>query len=115
MDRIGDEKIEEIIERSLFAAKDLLQGPPAAIFHDVTTLHFESEFEDDLRSKGFSKNGKTDRVQILFALLVTPQGLPAGYELFPGNTYEGTTLVQALDALEKRHGDARSRWWPTRR
>ena len=46
---------------------------------------------------------------------MTPQGLPAGYELFPGNTYEGSTLVQALDALEKRHGDARSRWWPTRR
>ena len=38
---------------------------------------------------------------------MTPQGLPAGYELFPGNTYEGSTLVQALDALEKRHGDAR--------
>ena len=106
MDRIDDEKIEEIVERSLFAAKDLLMGPLTAIFYDVTTLHFESEFEDELRSKGFSKNGKTDRVQVLFALLVTQQGLPVGYELFPGNTYEGSTLVRSLEALEKRHGDA---------
>ena len=65
--------------------------------------------------QGLGKNDKTDRVRILFALLATPQGLPAGYELFPGNAREGSTLVQALDALEKRHGDARSRWWPTPR
>ena len=58
MDRIDDGKIEEIIERSLFAAKDLLQGPPPAIFHDVTTLHFESELEDELRSKGSARTAR---------------------------------------------------------
>ena len=58
MDRIDDEKIEEIIERSLSAAKDLLQGPLTAIFHDVTTLHFESEHEDDLRSKGSARTAR---------------------------------------------------------
>ena len=55
MDRTDGEKIEEIVERSLFAAKDLLQGPLTAIICDVTTLHFESEFEDDLRSKGSAR------------------------------------------------------------
>ena len=58
LDRIDDEKIEEIIERSPFAAKDLLQGPLTAIFYDVTTLHFESEFEDDLRSKGSARTAR---------------------------------------------------------
>lgn len=58
MDRIDDEKIEEIVERSLFAAKDLLQGPPPAIFHDVTTLHIESEVEGDLRSKGPARTAR---------------------------------------------------------
>ena len=107
MDLVDDEKIEEIRDKALYAAKDLLQGPLTAIFHDTTTLHFESELADELRIKGASKNGKHHRVQVVFALLATPEGLPVGYELFPGNTYEGSTLVDALEALEKRHGDAR--------
>ena len=58
MDRIDGEKIEEIVERSLFAAKDLLMGPLTAIFYDVTTLHFESELEDELRSKGSARTAR---------------------------------------------------------
>ena len=58
MDRIDDGKIEEIIDRSLLAAKDLLQGPLTAIFYDVTTLHFESELDDDLRSKGSARTAR---------------------------------------------------------
>ena len=58
MDRIDDEKIEEIVERSLFAAKDLLMGPPPAIFRDVTTLRSESEFEGELRSKGTARTAR---------------------------------------------------------
>ena len=34
--------------------------------------------------------------------MVTSEGLPVGYELFPGNTLEGRTLEVALEALEKR-------------
>ena len=115
MDLIDDEKIEELRDKALQSAKDLLQGPLTAIFHDTTAPRFESERADELRIKGFSKNGKHRRVQVVFALLATPEGLPVGYELFPGSTYEGSTLVDALGALEKRHGDARSPWWPTRR
>ena len=107
MDFIDDAKIDEIRDKALYAAKDLLQGPLTAIFYDTTTLHFESERADELRIKGCSKNGKHRRVQVVFALLATPEGLPVGYELFPGNAYEGSTLVDALEALEKRHGDAK--------
>ena len=38
----------------------------------------------------------------MLALIVTSQGLPVGYELFPGNTWEGHALEVALQALEKR-------------
>ena len=38
----------------------------------------------------------------MLALMVTSEGLPVGYELFPGNTWEGHTLKVAIEALEKR-------------
>ena len=47
------------LERSLIAAKDLLMGPLTAIFYDVTTLHFESELEEELRSKGSARTAST--------------------------------------------------------
>ena len=102
MDLIDEAKADEIRGSSLRAAETLLPGPPAAVFYDTTTLCFESEEEDGLRAKGHSRDGKPHRVQVLFAILITPEGLPAGYELFPGDTYEGGTLVSALERLESR-------------
>ena len=102
MDLIDEAKAGGIRESSLRAAETLLPGPVTAVFYDTTTLSFESEREDGLRAKGWSKDGKPHRVQVLFAILITPEGLPVGYELFPGNTYEGGTLVPALERLESR-------------
>ncbi len=103
MDRIDERMIEAICRRSRDVAETLLPAPVTVIFYDTTTLYFESDAEGDDRHRGYSKDGKPHRVQVLFALLVTPEGLPVGYELHPGNTHEGGTLVQALDALERRH------------
>ncbi len=107
MDRIDSARIQAICRRSLEVAKTLLPEPLTAIFYDTTSLYFESEHDDALRRKGYSKDGKPQRVQVLFALLVTPEGLPVGYELFPGDRYEGNTLVTALESLERRHVGAR--------
>lgn len=102
MDLLDDTKVEEIQQRSYEIAKSLLPAEVTAIFYDVTSLYFESEQEDTLRCKGFSKDGKHHRVQVLFALLITPEGLPVGYEIFPGNVHEAHTLIGVLDALETR-------------
>ena len=80
------------------------------MFYDTTTLYFESEIEDEpssskpgLRFKGYSKDGKPQRTQVLLALLVTDEGIPLGYELFPGNTYEGDTLIGAIERVSKSY------------
>ena len=83
MDLLDDGRIKAIRRRSLEVAKTLLPEPLTAIFYDTTSLYFESDREDGLRLKGYSKDGKPHRVQVVFALLVTPDGLPVGYELFP--------------------------------
>lgn len=69
------------------------------IFYDVTTLYFESFQEDELRKNGFSKDNKSQQPQILVALMVTKQGFPISYEIFPGNTFEGHTIIPMVNSF----------------
>ena len=66
------------------------------LFFDVTTLYFESFDDYDLRKKGFSKDHKNHQTQVVLALATNKDGLPIGYELFPGNTAEITTLIRSI-------------------
>ncbi len=72
------------------------------VFYDVTTLYFESVRRDSLREFGFSKDLKVNEVQIVLGLLLDQEGRPIGYDLFPGNTYEGKTIKEALEKLKER-------------
>ena len=45
-------------------------------FYDVTTLYFETDYGDELRKPGFSKDGKHSNPQILLGLLVSQDGYP---------------------------------------
>lgn len=73
------------------------------ILYDVTTLYFESHKEDDLKIPGFSKDDKSKQPQIVVGLLVSRNGFPLAYEVFPGNTFEGKTMLPLLDEFLKRH------------
>ncbi len=99
MDNPDGTKTDGIRESSMKAAETLLPDPLTAVFHHTTTLYLESGDGDDLRVK----DGRPHRIQVLFALPVTPEGLPVGYGLFPGNTHEGGTLVRAIEGLETRY------------
>ncbi len=103
MDLIDDAQIEAICQRSLDVAKKLFPEPVTAIFYYTTSLYFESEKDDGLKLKGYSGGGKSHRAQFLFALLMTPEGIPIDYELFPRDKYEGDALITALESLERRH------------
>ena len=102
MDYIDDKAIEKIQDKALAAAQSIFPGKIDVLFYDATTLYFESFTEDELKSKGFSKDHKSQEVQILLSIFVTQQGIPVGYDIFPGSTYEGHTLLTALSNLKKR-------------
>jgi transposase len=74
------------------------------VFYDMTTLYFEAEDEDDLRKIGYSKDGKFQQPQIMLGLLVGEAGLPIGYDIFTGNTFEGHTLLPILKQIQKKYG-----------
>ncbi len=92
------ENAEGLIQKMIFNAfRPLIGESVEVLFFDVTTLYFESTKEDELRRFGFSKDQKTHLTQVVLALATTQDGLPVGYKLFPGNTAETSTLLQAIE------------------
>ena len=73
------------------------------MFYDVTTLYFEAFESDELRKTGFSKDNKSQQPQILIGLMVSKEGFPVAYELFPGNTFEGHTLLPVIKSFINKH------------
>ena len=103
LDILSDAK--ERIEKEIFEInRNLFNMNVDVVFYDVTTFSFSSVIADSLKDFGFSKAGKPGKVQVVMGLLIDCYGRPIGYELFPGNTFDGKTLSSALDALEKRFG-----------
>ena len=66
--------------------------------------------EGDKRRFGYSRDHRPDCVQIIIALVVTPEGLPLAYEVLPGNTADKTTLRGFLERIERQYGKARRVW-----
>jgi transposase len=70
----------------------------------VTTFSFESaeEIEEELRQKGFGKDGKIGKTQILLGLLLDQQRNPIAYELYSGDTYEGHPVANGVEKLKTK-------------
>lgn len=83
------------IEHDLFwHDRNLLSQPVDVVLYDLTTLRFEStvNVEGSLRRFGYSKEMRSDCTQVILGLMVTPEGIPLGFEVYPGNTFEGATV-----------------------
>jgi transposase len=94
---------KEKMERQIFETNtNLFNMSVDIVFYDVTTFSFSSVRPDSLKDFGYSKEGKPNKVQVVMGLLIDCYGRPIGYELFPGNTFDGKTLSIALDVLERR-------------
>lgn len=103
MDKIDSAMIERIQGKAYYATKQVLGGKISVLFYDATTLYFESFTEDDLKQNGYSKDLKFNQPQVILALLVTQEGLPVGYEVFPGSCYEGHTVIPVLQKLKRNY------------
>ncbi len=79
------------------------QGQLTLIFYDVTTLYFETNTEDDLRQKGYSKDHRGDMPQILIGLFVDKDGYPFDFDFFEGKTFEGHTFPKMVAHLKKKY------------
>lgn len=83
------------------------------LLYDLTSTYFESDppfAETDKRQFGYSRDHRFDCVQVVIALVVTPEGFPLAYEVLPGHTADKTTLKMFLEKIESLYGKARRIW-----
>jgi hypothetical protein len=81
------------------------------LLYDLTSTYFESDPpEAGKRKFGYSRDKRFDCVQVIIALIVTPDGFPLAYEVLAGNTADKTTLTDFLDRIEKQYGKAERIW-----
>lgn len=93
--------------------RDLFNVTFEVLLYDLSSTYFESDpplGEDDKRRHGYSRDHRFDCVQIVIALIVTPEGLPLAYEVLPGNTNDSTTLRTFLAKIEHQYGKAQRIW-----
>ncbi len=93
--------------------KDLFNAQFDVLLYDLTSTYFESDpnFEEsDKRKFGYSRDKRFDCVQVVIALIVTPDGFPIAYEVLAGNTKDDSTLADFLKKIQDQYGKARRIW-----
>lgn len=112
---INEDKIYRYLDKLYSNQKELLQkvsyehtckvlgGFISVVFYDVTTLYFQIDDEDEIRKRGFSKEGKHQNPQIVLGLLVGIDGYPLAYEIHQGNKFEGHTMLPIINAFKTKY------------
>ncbi len=81
------------------------------LLYDLTSTYFECDPPGGGKRRfGYSRDKRSDCVQVVIALIVTPEGFPLAYEVMPGNTSDKTTLEDFLQAIEAQYGQANRTW-----
>jgi len=93
--------------------KTLFDAKFEVLLYDLTSTYFESDPpfpEGDKRKFGYSRDKRSDCVQVVIALIVTPEGFPIAYEVLAGNTADKTTLRDFLEKIQTQYGKADRIW-----
>lgn len=93
--------------------RDLFNASFEVLLYDLTSTYFEADppsDKEDKRRYGYSRDHRPDCVQVVIALVVTPEGFPLAYEVLAGNTADNTTLRAFLTKIERQYGRARRIW-----
>ncbi len=81
--------------------QDLFAAQFDVLFYDLTSTYFEGQAEEIPQAKrGYSRDHRPDCLQVVIALVITPEGFPLAYEVMDGNTSDRTTLRGFLDRIE---------------
>ena len=103
LDKLYAEQKEQIQQLSYQHTLKILGGSISIVFYDVTTLYFQIDDEDEIRKRGFSKEGRHQNPQIVLGLLVSVGGYPLAYDIFEGNKFEGHTMLPVLETFRKKY------------
>ena len=81
------------------------------LLYDVTSTYFEGLAADqNLAKRGYSRDHRSDCLQVCIGLVVTRDGFPLGYEVFAGNRNDSTTLREVIERMETKYGRQNRIW-----
>ena len=84
------------------------------VLFDLTSTYFEVDgtkaLESDLQRYGYSRDKRGDCLQVVIALVLTPDGFPLAYEVLPGNTNDKETQMPFIERLEAKYGKIGNLW-----
>lgn len=81
------------------------------LLYDVTSAYFEGQCQaNPMAQRGYSRDHRPDCLQVCIGLVVTPEGIPIGYEVFDGNRNDSTTVETVVKAIEAKYGQAGRVW-----
>jgi transposase len=103
----------ELFDHLVGRWRDLFNVSFEVLLYDLTSSYFEIDpplSDSDKRQFGYSRDHRPDCVQVVIALVVTPEGFPLAYEVLAGNTADNTTLRDFLARIERQYGKARRIW-----
>ena len=112
--RCLDRILEHKQDLFLFLRKkwaDLFHADFEVLLYDLTSTYFEGEMEQNPKAqRGYSRDHRSDCLQVVIALVITTDGFPLAYEVMDGNTSDRTTLRQFLTHIENTYGRAKRVW-----
>ncbi|HUN34878.1 MAG TPA: IS1634 family transposase [Trebonia sp.] len=94
---------QQTIEDAL-AARHLAGG--TLVLYDVSSAAFEGR-TCPLGAIGHPKDGVRGRLQIVYGLLTSPEGIPVAIEVFAGNTGDPKTVASQVTKVKDRFGIAK--------
>jgi transposase len=110
LDRLLEHK-QELFQYLRQRWQDLFATQFEVLLYDLTSTYFEGEAAEIPKAKrGYSRDHRPDCLQVIIALVITPEGFPLAYEVLDGNTSDRTTLRGFLDHIETTYGKARRVW-----
>jgi transposase len=81
------------------------------LLYDVTSTYLEGQaLRNEKAARGYSRDHRPDCKQVNIGLVVTPEGLPIGYEVFAGNTADVTTVEEMVERMDEKYGQAKRIW-----
>ena len=80
------------------------------LLYDVTSTFFEGSANFPMAQRGYSRDQRGDCKQVCIGLVVSRCGMPLGYEVFPGNTADVSTVKKIVELMEQRYGKSNRIW-----
>ena len=98
-DKISKDLLRHIHEKIM----EQYNRETSLVYYDVTNYYFEIDKEDNLRKKGYSKEGRRSPI-VQMGLALDRAGIPMTYKLFKGNTHDSETYLPAMSDIKKEYG-----------